>query len=145
MWRRSALELNILQVGATGSGKTTLSKTACSAIDHGERLITIEDTFELSLNQPNVVRMRYSDDEGGVSCAAALKMTLRMRGTRVLLQEVRDGAAAWTLFSGVVGPHPGVVTSIHGHDAASGISRLGMLLRSAPRPAGWIPATSGGF
>ena len=128
--------LNILQVGATGTGKTTLSKTCCAAIDHSERLITIEDTIELALNQPNVVRMIFSDAEGGVSCAAALKMTLRMRGSRVLLQELRDGASTWTLFAGVIGPHPGVVTTIHGHDAVSGLSRLAMLLRSAPEARG---------
>lgn len=129
-------KLNILKVGATGAGKTTLGKSTVSAIAHSERLITIEDTLELSLNQPNAVRMVYSDVEGGVSCAAALKMTLRMRADRVLLQEIRDGAAAWTLFSGVVGPHPGVITTIHGHDAVSGISRLAMLLRSAPEAHG---------
>jgi type IV secretion system protein VirB11 len=128
--------LNILQVGMTGVGKTTLNKTACSAIDDSERIITVEDVIELFLRQLNIVRMIFSNDEGGVGCAAILKTIFRHRATRVLLQELRDGPSAWTLCSDIIGPHPGVITTIHGHDAMSGISRLAMLLRSAPEARG---------
>lgn len=121
--------LNILQVGMTGVGKTTLNKTACSAIGDEERLITVEDTIELFLGHPNVVRLLA---RGDITFSAALKQILRMRGSRALLQELRDGASTWTLFNDIIGPHPGVVTTIHGHDAVSGISRLATLLRSAP-------------
>jgi Flp pilus assembly CpaF family ATPase len=55
--------LNMLLRGRTGSGKTTLSKSVLAAIDPVERLITIEDTLELTIMQPNVVRLLHSKDD----------------------------------------------------------------------------------
>ena len=127
--------LTILLCGATGSGKTTLSKSLLAAIDPGERIITLEDTLELSLSQPNVVRLLYSKD--GLSGAsidpeALLQASLRMRPDRVLLQELRDDAA-WTYIGEVVSGHPGSITTIHGQDAASAFKRLFALCKSSPR------------
>lgn len=111
--------LTILLCGATGSGKTTMSKTLVDAIDPAERLITIEDTLELVIPQPNHVRLLYSKDDIGLSHVTAeslLQASLRMRPDRVLVQELRDDAAG-TYINEVVSGHPGSITSIHGRDA----------------------------
>jgi type IV secretion system protein VirB11 len=126
-------KLNILNVAPTGAGKTTFSKTVCSAISEEERLITIEDALELDLNQPNVVRMLLNDV---VDMAFQIKATLRMRPDRVMVQELRDPAAIWTLLSYVTPAHPGVVCTIHGYDPAAALRRAGMLIRSAPEGRG---------
>jgi type IV secretion system protein VirB11 len=117
--------LNILLVGPTGSGKTTFSKTLISEIDHSERLIVIEDTLELALHQPNVVRLLYS--KGGLSGLnigpeRLLQMSLRMRPTRILLQELRDEAAF--IFVLIAAAHPGTITTIHGNSSGDGLRRL---------------------
>jgi type IV secretion system protein VirB11 len=127
--------LTILLCGATGSGKTTLSKSMLAAIDPSERIITLEDTLELGLSQPNVVRLLYSKDglsNASIDPEALLQASLRMRPNRVLLQELRDDAA-WTYIGEVVSGHPGSITTIHGQDAATAFKRLFALCKSSPR------------
>ena len=129
--------LNMLLCGRTGSGKTTLSKSVLAAIDPAERLITIEDTLELMVLQPNAVRLLYSKDGlsgAEVDAEALLQASLRMRPDRVLLQELRDDAA-WTYVNEVVSGHPGSITTIHGHGASEGFRRLFALAKSSPKGA----------
>src|SRR3546814_3868040 len=85
---------NILISGATGSGKTTLSKGLIQLIPPHERLLTIEDTRELVVPHRNVVHMLYAKDKQGtakISAKDLLESALRMRPDRILLQELRDG------------------------------------------------------
>ena len=135
--------LNMLLAGATGSGKTTLSKTLIGAIAPSERIITIEDTLELIVTQPNHVRLLYSKacpvprHGEGLSRATTdanslLEASLRMRPDRVLLQELRDDAA-WVYINEVVSGHPGSVTTIHGHGAADAVRRLFALVKASGR------------
>jgi type IV secretion system protein VirB11 len=129
--------LNMLLSGRTGSGKTTLSKSVLAAIDPGERLITIEDTLELMVLQPNVVRLLYSKDGlsgAEVNAEALLQASLRMRPDRVLLQELRDDAA-WTYVNEVISGHPGSITTIHGHGASEAFRRLFALAKSSRQGA----------
>jgi type IV secretion system protein VirB11 len=87
---------NIIVSGATGSGKTTLSKALVQHIPKDERLISIEDTPELAISQPNHVRLFYSKGGQGLARLGAkelLESCLRMRPDRVLMQELRDGTA----------------------------------------------------
>jgi len=129
--------LNMLLCGRTGSGKTTLSKSVLAAIDPGERLITIEDTLELTVLQPNQVRLLYSKDRlsgAAVDAEALLQASLRMRPDRVLLQELRDDAA-WTYVNEVISGHPGSITTIHGHGASEAFRRLFALAKSSPKGA----------
>jgi len=134
-----AERLTILLCGATGSGKTTMSKTLIGAIDTSERLITIEDTLELVIPQPNHVRLLYSKDDIGqshVTAEALLQASLRMRPDRVLVQELRDEAAA-TYVHEVVSGHPGSITTIHGRDAPQAFKKLFALIKGSAQFHGW--------
>jgi type IV secretion system protein VirB11 len=133
----------ILLCGATGSGKTTMSKTLVGAIDPAERLVTIEDTLELVIPHPNHVRLLYSKDDIGLSHVTAeslLQASLRMRPDRVLVQELRDDAAG-TYINEVVSGHPGSITSIHGRDAPQGFKKLFSLVKGNPQFRSWDDAT----
>jgi type IV secretion system protein VirB11 len=129
--------LTILLCGATGSGKTTMSKTLIAAIPLSERIITIEDALELVIPQPNHVRLLYSKDRlstAPVDAEALLQASLRMRPDRVLLQELRDDAA-WTYVNEVVSGHPGSITTIHGRYPDQAFKRLFALVKASAKGA----------
>jgi type IV secretion system protein VirB11 len=131
--------LTILLCGATGSGKTTMSKSLIDAIPNTERLITIEDTLELVIPQPNHVRLLYSKGNMGLSnvtAEALLQASLRMRPDRILLQELRDDAA-WTYINEVVSGHPGSITTIHGRNPEQAFKRLFALVKGTPQGGQW--------
>jgi type IV secretion system protein VirB11 len=135
--------LTILLCGATGSGKTTMSKTLIGAIAPGERLVTIEDTLELVIPHANHVRLLYSKDDIGLShvtAEALLQASLRMRPDRVLVQELRDDAAA-TYIHEVVSGHPGSITTIHGRDAPQGFKKLFALVKGSAQFRAWDDKT----
>ncbi|HTT80430.1 MAG TPA: P-type DNA transfer ATPase VirB11 [Stellaceae bacterium] len=135
--------LTTLLCGATGSGKTTMSKTLISAIDPAERIITIEDTLELVIPQPNHARLLYSKDNlsgARIDAEALLQASLRMRPDRVLLQELRDDAA-WTYVNEVVSGHPGSITTIHGEDGSQAFKRLFALVKDSAKGAQWDDRT----
>lgn len=135
--------LTILLCGATGSGKTTMSKTLISAIPGHERLITIEDTLELVIPQANHVRLLYSKDNIGLSRITAeslLQASLRMKPDRILLQELRDDAA-WTYINEVVSGHPGSITTIHGRNPEQAFKRLFALVKGSPQGGQWDDKT----
>jgi type IV secretion system protein VirB11 len=135
--------LTILLCGATGSGKTTMSKTLISAIPEHERLVTIEDTLELVIPQPNHVRLLYSKDNIGLSRVTAeslLQASLRMKPDRILLQELRDDAA-WTYINEVVSGHPGSITTIHGRNPEQAFKRLFALVKGSPQGGQWDDRT----
>ena len=139
--------LTILLCGATGSGKTSMSKTLIGAIPAQERLITIEDTLELVIPQPNHVRLLYSKDNIGqsnVEAASLLQASLRMKPDRVLLQELRDDAA-WTYINEVVSGHPGSITTIHGRNPEQAFKRLFALVKGTPQGGQWDDRTLIGF
>lgn len=113
------------------------------AIDPNERLVTIEDTLELVIPQPNHVRLLYSKDDIGLSHVTAeglLQASLRMRPDRVLVQELRDEAAG-TYINEVVSGHPGSITSIHGKDAPQAFKKLFSLVKGSPHFQSWDDAT----
>lgn len=137
------MRLTILLCGATGSGKTTMSKTLIGAIPEHERLVTIEDTLELVIPQPNHVRLLYSKDGIGLSRVTAeslLQASLRMKPDRILLQELRDDAA-WTYINEVVSGHPGSITTIHGRNPEQAFKRLFALVKGSPQGGRWDDRT----
>ncbi len=135
--------LTVLNCGATGSGKTTMSKTLIGSIPPAERIITIEDTLELTIPQPNHVRLLYSKDNIGqanVTAESLLQASLRMRPDRVLLQELRDDAA-WTYVNEVVSGHPGSITTIHGKNPEDAFKKLFALVKGSPQGGKWDDGT----
>ena len=125
--------LNILISGATGSGKTTLSKGLIKLIPPEERLLTIEDTRELVVPHKNVVHMLYAKDGQGTANVTAkhlLESALRMRPDRILLQELRDGTAFFYMRN-VNSGHPGSITTIHADSAELAFEQLTLLVKES--------------
>jgi type IV secretion system protein VirB11 len=129
-------KLNILVSGATGSGKTTVTKALIREIPEDERLISIEDAAELQFGRHcNVVRLFYSKDGQGlarITPKQLLEASLRLRPDRILLAELR-GEEAYYFLRNVSSGHPGSITSVHGGSAALAFEQLALLVKeSAP-------------
>jgi pilus assembly protein CpaF len=118
---------NILVSGGTGSGKTTLLNCLTGPIDHGERIITIEDSAELQLQQPHVVRLETRppsiEGSGEISMRSLVKASLRMRPERIIIGEVR-GAEAIDLLQAMNTGHPGSMGTVHANSAREALSRI---------------------
>lgn len=124
---------NIVISGATGSGKTTLAKGLVALIPDDERILTIEDTAELTIPQPNHVRLLYAKDGSGVAKIGPrelLESALRMRPDRILLQELRDGTAFYYLRN-VNSGHPGSITTVHADSARLAFEQLTLLVKES--------------
>ncbi|WLE00797.1 P-type DNA transfer ATPase VirB11 (plasmid) [Agrobacterium leguminum] len=124
---------NIIISGATGSGKTTLSKALIQHIPENERVISIEDTPELVVPQTNHVRLFYSKDGQGlakVSPKALLESCLRMRPDRILMQELRDGTAFYYIRN-VSSGHPGSITTVHADSTRLAFEQLTLLVKES--------------
>lgn len=121
---------NILVVGATGSGKTTLINAILdelSRVAPGDRVISIEDTTELQCSVPNYVDLRAV---GGVSMLDCLRACMRLKPTRIVVGEVR-GAEAHTMLKAWNTGHPGGAATVHANDALSGLIRMESLVAEA--------------
>jgi len=125
---------NILIVGKTGSGKTTVTKSLIRSIPLDERLITIEDVHELFLNQhANKVHLFYArEDEGSskVTPKQALASCLRMKPDRILLAELR-GDEAWEFIKSVNTGHPGSISTMHANGAFEAFEQLTALIKDS--------------
>jgi type IV secretion system protein VirB11 len=125
---------NILIVGKTGSGKTTITKSLTRSIPATERLITIEDVHEIFLNQhPNKVHLFYArEEEGGskVSPKQALASSLRMKPDRILLAELR-GDEAWEFIKSINTGHPGSISTMHANGAYEAFEQLTALIKDS--------------
>jgi type IV secretion system protein VirB11 len=118
--------LNIVVSGGTGSGKTTLANALIAEIvEHwpDDRLVILEDTAEIQCTASNTVALHTSD---GVDMARLLKSTMRLRPDRIIVGEVRDGAALTLLKAWNTG-HPGGLCTIHSNTAKSALQRLEQL------------------
>lgn len=121
---------NILIAGSTGSGKTTLTNAVVRYISDccpNDRIITLEDTMELQLTAKNAESFFTSDD---VSMTTLLQDTLRRRPDRILVGEVRTGAALDLLMAWNTG-HPGGVCTVHSDSAFETLGRMEMLIALA--------------
>jgi len=122
--------LNIVVAGGTGSGKTTLANAVIAEIvrqapEH--RLVILEDTAEIQCAAENAVSLHTSDT---ADMARLLKSTMRLRPDRIIVGEVRDGAALTLLKAWNTG-HPGGITTIHANNAPSALRRLEQLTAEA--------------
>jgi len=127
-------KLNMLISGGTGSGKTTLLNVCSNFIPEGERVVTIEDSVELRLNQRHVVRLesRPSNIEGRgeISIRDLVKNSLRMRPDRIVVGECRSGEALDMLQAMNTG-HDGSLTTLHANSPRDAIARLETLVLMA--------------
>ena len=119
--------LNVLISGGTGSGKTTMLNVLSSFIPHNEPIVTIEDSAELQLQQPHVVRLetRPSNIEGRgeVGQRELVRNSLRMRPDRIVIGEVR-GAEALDMLTAMNTGHDGSLTTIHANTARDALGRI---------------------
>ncbi|HVV27831.1 MAG TPA: CpaF family protein [Rhizomicrobium sp.] len=122
---------NILVSGGTGSGKTTLLNVLGSFIGSRERVVTIEDTAELRLQMPHVVRLETraacTDGAREVTARDLMRNALRMRPDRIVLGEVRSHEAIEVLQAMGTG-HDGSMATIHANGTADALERLEMLV-----------------
>lgn len=124
---------NIIIAGATGSGKTTLSKALLNLIPEDERLLTIEDARELTMPHHNVVHMIYAKDGQGqakIGAKELLESALRMKPDRILLQELRDGTAFFYMRN-VNSGHPGSITTVHADSPELAFEQLTLLVKES--------------
>jgi len=133
---------NIVVSGGTGSGKTTLLNILSSFIPPNERIITLEDTAELQLQQIHVVRLESRpaniEDKGAIPMRALVRNSLRMRPDRIVVGEVRGGEVIDMLQAMNTG-HSGSMTTVHANNARDALGRLenlfGMSGLQLPLPA----------
>jgi pilus assembly protein CpaF len=119
--------LNIVIGGGTGSGKTTTLNVLSSFVPDDERIVTIEDAAELQLRQEHVIRLESRppslENRGEIRIRDLLRNALRMRPDRIIIGEVRDGAALDMLQAMNTG-HDGSITTTHSNSPRDSLSRI---------------------
>jgi pilus assembly protein CpaF len=122
---------NVLISGGTGSGKTTLLNAMSAFIDVRERIVTIEDSAELQLQQEHVVRLetrpRNIEGKGEVSQRDLVKNALRMRPDRIIVGEVRAGEA-FDMLQAMNTGHEGSMTTVHANTPRDALSRVEQMI-----------------
>ena len=120
-------KLNVLISGGTGAGKTTLLNVLSGYIPDTERIITIEDSAELRLNQPHVVSLESRpsniEGKGQITLTDLVKNSLRMRPDRIIVGEVR-GAEVMDMLQAMNTGHPGSMSTIHANSPKDALSRI---------------------
>ena len=124
--------LNVLISGGTGAGKTTLLNALSAFIPESERIVTIEDSAELQLQQPHVVRLETRppniEGRGEVTQRDLVRNALRMRPDRIVIGEVRGGEAIDMLQAMNTG-HDGSLTTIHANTPRDSLARLETMIQ----------------
>jgi pilus assembly protein CpaF len=122
---------NVLISGGTGSGKTTLLNAMSSFIDERERIVTIEDSAELQLQQIHVARLETRppniEGKGEITQRDLVKNALRMRPDRIIVGEVRAGEA-FDMLQAMNTGHDGSMTTVHANTARDALSRLEQMI-----------------
>jgi pilus assembly protein CpaF len=124
--------LNVLISGGTGAGKTTLLNALSAFIPEDERIVTIEDSAELQLQQPHTVRLETRppniEGRGEVTQRDLVKNALRMRPDRIVIGEVRGGEAIDMLQAMNTG-HDGSLTTIHANTPRDALARIETMIQ----------------
>ncbi|MEK7429040.1 MAG: CpaF family protein [Pseudomonadota bacterium] len=129
-----AARRNVLISGGTGSGKTTLLNALSAFIDGHERIVTIEDSAELQLQQPHVGRLETRpsniEGKGEVNQRELVKNALRMRPDRIIVGEVRAGEA-FDMLQAMNTGHDGSMTTVHANTGRDALSRIEQMIGMA--------------
>jgi len=124
--------LNMIVTGGTGAGKTTLLNCLSNYMPENERIVTIEDSAELKLQQEHVVRLETRpaniEGQGSVTARDLVRNALRMRPDRIVVGEVRSGEAIDMLQAMNTG-HDGSLTTIHANSTRDSLSRLETMIQ----------------
>ncbi len=124
--------LNTMISGGTGAGKTTLLNALSASIPDDERIVTIEDSAELQLQQPHVVRLETRpaniEGKGEVTQRDLVRNALRMRPDRIVIGEIRGGEAIDMLQAMNTG-HDGSLTTVHANTPRDALSRLETMIQ----------------
>ncbi len=119
--------LNVVVSGGTGSGKTTMLNILSGYIPHDERIVTIEDSAELQLQQPHVVRLETRppniEGKGEVAARDLVRNSLRMRPERIIVGEVRGGEA-FDMLQAMNTGHDGSLTTVHANSPRDALGRI---------------------
>ena len=122
---------NVLISGGTGSGKTTMLNAMSAFVDNRERIVTIEDSAELQLQQEHVVRLetrpRNIEGKGEITQRDLVKNSLRMRPDRIIVGEVRAGEA-FDMLQAMNTGHDGSMTTVHANTARDALSRVEQMI-----------------
>ncbi|MGE4409688.1 MAG: CpaF family protein [Sphingobium sp.] len=122
---------NVLISGGTGTGKTTMLNAMSAAIDHAERIVTIEDSAELQLQQVHVARMETRppniEGRGEISQRDLVKNALRMRPDRIIVGEVRAGEA-FDMLQAMNTGHDGSMTTVHANSPRDALARIEQMI-----------------
>ena len=122
---------NVLISGGTGSGKTTLLNAMSAFIDNRERIVTIEDSAELQLQQQHVVRLETRppniEGRGEITQRELVKNSLRMRPDRIIVGEVRAGEA-FDMLQAMNTGHDGSMTTVHANTPRDALSRVEQMI-----------------
>lgn len=126
-----AARRNVLISGGTGSGKTTLLNAMSSFVDNRERIVTIEDSAELQLQQRHVVRLETRppniEGKGEVTQRDLVKNALRMRPDRIIVGEVRAGEA-FDMLQAMNTGHEGSMTTVHANSPRDALARVEQMI-----------------
>jgi len=122
---------NVLISGGTGSGKTTMLNAMSAFVDNRERIVTIEDSAELQLQQEHVVRLETRppniEGRGEITQRELVKNSLRMRPDRIIVGEVRAGEA-FDMLQAMNTGHDGSMTTVHANTARDALSRVEQMI-----------------
>ena len=126
-----AARLNVLISGGTGSGKTTMLNAMSAFIDNHERIVTIEDSAELQLQQEHVARLETRpaniEGKGEIAQRDLVKNSLRMRPDRIIVGEVRAGEA-FDMLQAMNTGHDGSMTTVHANSPRDALSRVEQMI-----------------
>jgi len=124
-------KLNIAVAGATGSGKSTFTRTLLKYVPRTERVMILEDTHEVgSDDHDEIGYLVYGEQEGRLSARECLKTCMRLSPDRIFLTELRDDAA-WDYIKSANTGHPGSIFSAHSNSAAETPTRIADLIKSS--------------
>lgn len=121
---------NIVMSGGTGTGKTTFLNACLQLIPEHKRIITVEDTREVKLQQPNKVHLLFQEKHPELSALELFKVCLRLRPDRLCLSELR-GAEVWPFLRAANSGHPGSLTTVHSDSPKTCFDQLVFMMQQA--------------
>lgn len=121
---------NILISGGTGTGKTTFLNACLKCIPMTERLITVEDTREVIVNQPNTAHLLFNENDDQITALNIFKSCLRLRPDRIFLSELR-GSEVWPYLRAANSGHPGSLSTVHADTPEGAFTQLVFMMQQA--------------